>query len=115
MNELTPRAKSLIDDMLKATADNLERRMRIMIIGQIDYYESSKRQTLGKLLGEVDSQFSLTSTFKYQEAIGSTLQEMQKSFLEYFGKPWDYVEPIVEEVVEEPVTIKRKRGRPKKA
>ena len=110
MNDLTPRAKSLINDMLTASAENLERAMREMIQNQLEFYESTKRQTIKKMLGQIDNDFSLTSNFKYQEAIGYTLREMEKTFLEYFGKAWDYVEPVAEE----PVTLKRKRGRPKK-
>ena len=105
------RAKALIDDMLKRSAEALEDRMRSMIKNQEAFYKQSKERTIGKLLGRIEDDYSMVSTFKYQETIGATLREMERTFFEYFGKPWDYVEPVAEEPVQEE---KPKRGRPRK-
>jgi hypothetical protein len=110
MDNLTPKAKSLINDMLKICADNLERRMRQMIERQHEFYQETKQKTIGKMLGQVEDSYSLVQNFKYQETIGSTLREMEQTFLEYFGKPWNYVEPMTEPT--QPPKVKR--GRPKK-
>ena len=110
MDNLTPRAKSLIDDMLKVCAEDLERRMRLMIQRQQDFYTETKQKTVGKMLGQIEDSYSLVQNFKYQETVGSTLREMERTYLEYFGKAWDYVEPVME-TTQPP---KGKRGRPKK-
>ena len=97
--------------MLHTRAEKLEKEMQRTIQRQVDFYQQTKERTLSKMLGQSEDEYSLTQNFKYQEAIGSTLREMEKSYLEYFGKPWDYVEPVVEE----PVQDKPKRGRKAKA
>ena len=107
------RAKALIDDMLKRSAEALEDRMRSMIKNQEAFYTHSKEKTIGKLLGRVEDEYSMVQTFKYQETIGATLREMERTFFEYFGKPWDYVEPPI--VKPEDVSFPtKKRGRPRK-
>lgn len=113
MSTQQDRAKALIDDMLKRSAEALEDRMRSMIKSQEAFYKHSKERTIGKLLGRIEDDYSMVSTFKYQETIGSTLREMERTFFEYFGKPWDYVEPPI--VKPEDVSFpKKKRGRPRK-
>ena len=113
MSTQTNRAKSLIDDMLKVCAEDLERRMRQMIQNQSDFYEETKKTTIGRMLGQVESNFNLTQHFRYQETCGATLREMERTFFEYFGKPWNFVEPPV--VTPDEVTLpKGKRGRPSK-
>lgn len=104
-------AKSLINDMLRTCAEKLEKEMQRTIQRQLDFYRQTKQRTLSKMLGQLEDEYSLTQNFKYQETIGSTLREMERTYLEYFGKPWDYVEPVVEE----PVQDKPKRGRKPKA
>lgn len=106
-------AKSLINDMLTICAENLERRMRQMIERQQEFYKETKQKTIGKMLGTVEDQYTLTQNFKYQETIGATLREMERTFFEYFGKPWDYVEPEIP-VTEDEKKPKGKRGRPRK-
>jgi hypothetical protein len=104
-------AKSLINDMLHTRAEKLEKEMQRTIQRQVDFYQQTKEKTLSKMLGQSEDEYSLVQNFKYQEAIGSTLREMEKSYFEYFGKPWDYVEPVTEEPVQE----QPKRGRKPKA
>lgn len=113
MSTQQDRAKALIDDMLKRSAEALEDRMRAMIRYQERTYQKSKERTIGKMLGQIEDDHSLFACFRYQETIGSTLREMERTFFEYFGKPWDYVEPV--EIKEEPVAEEKpKRGRPSK-
>ena len=100
--------------MLQKHADNLEMEMRYTIERQLDFYKLTKERTVSKMLGNLQSEFTLTQQFKYQESIGATLREMERTFLEYFGKPWDYVEPEVTVETEECVKPKGKRGRPRK-
>jgi hypothetical protein len=103
-------AKSL-EDMLQNKLASLETTMRIAIKYQLTYYESCKQKTLDKVLGNSESNYDLVQHFKYQATVKTVLTEMERTYLEYFGKPWDYVEPELEEV--EPVPTK-KRGRPAK-
>ena len=113
MSTQQDRAKALIDDMLKRSAEALEDRMRSMIKNQEAFYKQSKERTIGKMLGQVEDEYSLFDCFRYQETIGSTLREMERTFFEYFGKPWDFVEPPI--VTPDKVTLpKGKRGRPRK-
>ncbi len=111
MSTQQDRANALIDDMLKRSAEALEDRMRAMIRYQERTYQKSKERTIGKMLGQIEDDHSLFACFRYQETIGSTLREMERTYLEYFGKPWDYVEPVAEEPIAEE---KPKRGRPRK-
>lgn len=90
--------------MLQEKLGTVEEDLRYAIAKQVQLYELAKRQTFNLLIGNSDSTYNLTQHLKYQATIASTLREMEKTYLEYFGKPWDYVEPI-----EEPV--KKKRGR----
>jgi hypothetical protein len=113
MRANSPEAKALINDMLQKHADNLEMEMRYTIERQLDFYKLTKERTVAKMLGNLQSEFTLTQQFKYQESIGATLREMERTFLEYFGKPWDYVEPVAEEP-KECDKPKGKRGRPRK-
>lgn len=101
-------ANSLIDDMLNKTQARIESNLRNAIERQLMYYETTKQETFEKLLGNGDPQYTLGQQFKYLSTIGGTLQEMQKMYLELYGKPWDYVEPVT------PVKEKSKRGRPSK-
>jgi len=113
MSTQQDRAKALINDMLTRSAEALENRMRSMIKNQEAFYKQSKERTIGKMLGQVEDEYSLLSCFRYQETIGATLREMERTFFEYFGKPWDYVEPPI--VKPEDVSFpKKKRGRPRK-
>lgn len=111
MSTQQDRAKALINDMLMRSAEALEDKMRAMIRYQERTYQKSKEKTIGNMLGQNDDDHSLFACFRYQETIGSTLREMERTFFEYFGKPWDYVEPVAEEPVQED---KPKRGRPRK-
>lgn len=101
-------AKSLIDEMLTICADNLERDMRRTIENQLNYYKLTREKTISKMLGKFEDEYSLVQQFKYLATVRTTLQEMETTFLEYFGKAWDYVEPVT------PVKEKSKRGRPRK-
>lgn len=112
MNTQQDRAKALINDMLIRSAEALEDRMRNMIKNQEAFYKQSKERTIGKMLGQVEDEYSLLSCFRYQETIGATLREMERTFFEYFGKPWDFVEPPI--VSPDMVVVPKKRGRPKK-
>ena len=113
MKANSPEAKSLINDMLRNCAENLEKEMQRTIQRQFDFYRQTKQRTLSKMLGQLEDEYSLTQNFKYQETIGSTLREMERTYFEYFGKPWDFAEPvdIKEELAD---NNKVKRGRPKK-
>lgn len=113
MKANSPEAKSLINDMLRTCAENLEKEMQRTIQRQYDFYQQTKQRTLSKMLGQLEDEYSLTQNFKYQETIGSTLREMERTYFEYFGKPWDFAEPvdIKEELAE---NTKVKRGRPRK-
>lgn len=104
-------SKSLINDMIQDTITTLEKQLKASIEYQTTAYNRAKESTLRKMLGESNSTYDLFQHFKYQSTIGNVLREMERSYLAYFGKPWDYVEPITEE----PVTEKTKRGRPSKA
>ena len=112
MNTQQDRAKALINDMLIRSAEALEDRMRSMIKNQEAFYKQSEKRTIGKMLGQVEDEYSLLSCFRYQETIGATLREMERTFFEYFGKPWDFVEPPI--VSPDMVVVPKKRGRPKK-
>jgi hypothetical protein len=114
MRANSPEAKSLINDMLQKHAENLEKEMRRVIQRQLDFYHKTKENTLSKMLGQLQDEYSLTQKFKYQEAVGATLREMERTYLEYFGKPWDYVEPEIAVEPEESDKPKGKRGRPRK-
>lgn len=100
-------AKSLINDMLTESTERFERTLRNLIESQIRTYESAKKDTFQVAFGRI-SKFDLLQHFRYQAVIKQTLTEMERTYLEYFGKPWDYVEPVVEKP-------KSKRGRPAKA
>ena len=108
-------ANALINDMLQQRLETVKANLVTAIQRQQELYERAKSDTFSKILGESDSEYALVSHFKYQATIGSTLREMEKSYLEYFGLPWDFVpepEPVQEEeTVAEP---KAKRGRPRK-
>jgi hypothetical protein len=114
MRANSPEAKSLINDMLQKHAENLEKEMRRVIQRQLDFYHKTKENTLSKMLGQLQDEYSLTQKFKYQDAVGATLREMERTYLEYFGKPWDYVEPEIPVAPEECDKPKGKRGRPRK-
>jgi hypothetical protein len=114
MRANSPEAKSLINDMLQKHAENLEMEMRRVIQRQLDFYKLTKERTVSKMLGNLQTEFTLTQQFKYQESIGATLREMERTFLEYFGKPWDYVEPEVAVETKECDKPKGKRSRPRK-
>jgi hypothetical protein len=105
-------AKSLINDMLNNTVESLEKDLRRAIESQTYAYKQAKESTFRKVLGESNSAYDLTQHFKYQSTIGNVLKEMERSYLEYFGKPWNYVEPVQEEPVHQYVP---KRGRPRKS
>lgn len=107
-------AKSLIDEMLTICADNLERDMRRTIENQLNYYKLTREKTISKMLGKFEDEYSLVQQFKYLATVRTTLQEMETTFLEYFGKAWDYVEPT-ELPTELPTEEKPKRGRPRKS
>jgi hypothetical protein len=110
MNINTTIANPLINDMLQRTSEALEGSLRNAIESQLYAYHNAKQDTFRKVLGNCESSYSLVQHFKYQATIGQVLREMESSYLELFGKPWDFVEPVAEE----PVTLKRKRGRPRK-
>ena len=103
-------AKSL-EDMLQDKLSSLETTMRLAIKYQLRYYENCKQKTLNQVLGNSQSDYNLVQHFKYQATVKTVLTEMERTYLEYFGKPWDYVEPAPEVI--EPVRTK-KRGRPAK-
>ena len=111
MSTTESRAKSLINDMLMRCAEEIERNMRRTIERQAEFYELTKQKTLSKMLGRYEDDYSLTQQFKYQETIGATLREMERTYLEYYGKPWDYVEPETPTAT----TATKKRGRPRKS
>jgi hypothetical protein len=97
--------------MIQDTLSTLEKQLKSSIEYQTKAYIRAKESTLRKMLGEGNSTYDLFQHFKYQSTIGTVLKEMENSYLEYFGKPWDYVEPVTEEPVQE----KPKRGRKPKA
>ena len=105
-------AKSLLNEMLTETTAKLESNLIYAIRSQANYLESVKRDTFRKLIGELDSQYTAAQHFKYQSSVRVTLTEMEQTYLEYFGKPWDYEEPK-EEAVDGILVIKR--GRPRKS
>ena len=82
MKANSPEAKSLINDMLRTRAENLEKEMQRTIQRQYDFYQQTKQRTLCKMLGQLEDDYSLTQNFKYQETIGSTLREMERSYFE---------------------------------
>ena len=106
-------ADSLINEMLQKRLDAVKANLLDAIKYQQVAYERAKSETFSKMLGESDSGYALVSHFKYQATIGTTLKEMERSYLYYFGIPWDFVPEKEEEdkVTEEP---KAKRGRPRK-
>ena len=97
-----------LDEILQDKLTLLESTMRSAIINQQEYYNQCKDNTVSKVLGDSNSSYDLVQHFKYQATVKTVLTEMERTYLEYFGKPWDYVEP------EAPKVEKRKRGRPKK-
>lgn len=99
-------AKSLMSDMLAETSARLENTMRNLIKDQVELYEQATKETFQYSLGQRDSRFNLLQHIKYQAMLKLTLSEMEHTFIKYFGKPWDYVEPAKETP---------KRGRPAKA
>lgn len=105
-------SKSLINDMIQDTISNLEKELKYAIEIQTKAYNKAKESTLRKMLGEGNSSFDLFQHFKYQSTIGAVLKEMERTYFEYFGKPWDYVEPTPEAIEED--SYKPKRGRPRK-
>ena len=105
-------AKSLINEMLAKTTAKLESSLIYAIRSQVNYLESVKSDTFRKLIGELDSQYTAAQHFKFQSSVRLTLQEMERTYLEYFGKPWDYEEPK-EEAIDG--IVLPKRGRPRKA
>lgn len=100
--------------MLEETTTRLEETLHYAIMNQVEYYAQVKRDTFRKILGQLDSNFTLAQHFKYQASIGETLREMERTYFDYFGKPWDYVEPITEKELVEEDSDKPKRGRPRK-
>ena len=99
-------AKSLMNDMLAETSARLENTMRNLIKDQIELYEQATKETFQYSLGQRDSRFNLLQHIKYQAMLKLTLSEMEHTFVKYFGKTWDYEEPVQEEP---------KRGRKPKA
>lgn len=98
--------------MLNNTVETLEKELRHAIEIQTNSYQRAKESTFRKILGDSSSSYDLFQHFKYQSTIGTVLREMERSYFEYFGKPWDYVEPVQEEPVQQYVP---KRGRPRKS
>jgi putative cell wall-binding protein len=113
MSTQQDRAKSLVDDMLKKHADAMETSLRRHIESQITYYEQVKQRSIDNLVYNKTTEYTVRQQFTYQATLRLSLQEMERTYLELFGKPWDYVEPpiVTPDAVEFP---KAKRGRPRK-
>lgn len=98
-------ANSLISDMLQDKLNTVELDLQCAIAYQHEVYKLAKRKTFELQMGNIESTYSLTQHFKYQATIAATLSEMEKTYLEYFNKPWDHKEIVQED--------KPKRGRPR--
>jgi hypothetical protein len=104
-------ANPLINGMLQERIEILKADLIKAIKEQKLLYEQKEKHTIDKMLGQRNSPFDVIQHFKYQATVANTLREMERTYLEYFGKPWDYVEPAPEII--EPVRT-TKRGRPAK-
>ena len=100
-----------MSDMLAETSARLEKTMRNLIKDQIELYEQATKETFQYSLGQRDSRFNLLQHIKYQAMLKLTLSEMEHTFFKYFGKAWDYEEPVQEEPIQE----KPKQGRKPKS
>jgi hypothetical protein len=115
MSTNTFATKSLVNDMLQDKLSEVETELNGVIQNQVQLYNMAKRQTFNLLIGNSSSAYSLIQHIRYQGTIAGTLRELERTYLEYFGKPWDYEEPVeepkVEEVAEPTKPTKGKRGR----